>query len=130
MLISLPEYLQQLEPSRNGGARPDPPQRLTSSSPGLPHSPSPRAEGAQTQPGGQRGRPAGQRLFSQSRAYRVLPASLRRGSGRPPGTPPAPRTPLIAYFHTFCMARLTIWMVLILCTSCGLLLGDCKSEIW
>ncbi|XP_049653791.1 uncharacterized protein LOC126037497 isoform X1 [Accipiter gentilis] len=54
-------------PAGTGGARPDPPQRLTSSSsPGLPHSPSPRAEGAQTQPGGQRGRPAS--VYSVSRA--------------------------------------------------------------
>ncbi|XP_049679615.1 uncharacterized protein LOC126048509 isoform X2 [Accipiter gentilis] len=62
------EHLQQLEPSRNrGGTARPPPQRLTSSSsPGLPHSPSPRAEGAQTQPGGQRGRPAS--VYSVSRA--------------------------------------------------------------
>ena len=50
---------------RGGGARPNPPQRLTSSSPGLPHGPSPRAKGAQTQPGGQRGRAAS--VYSVSR---------------------------------------------------------------
>ncbi|KAM9654752.1 uncharacterized protein ACIBXB_006766 [Morphnus guianensis] len=39
----------QLEPSRNRGGMARPRQRLTSSSPGLPHGPSPRAKGAQTQ---------------------------------------------------------------------------------
>ncbi|XP_069660626.1 uncharacterized protein [Haliaeetus albicilla] len=61
------EYLQQLEPSRNGGGRGTarPPQRLTSSSPGLPHGPSPHAKGAQKQPGGQRGQAAS--VYSVSR---------------------------------------------------------------
>ncbi|XP_049668782.1 uncharacterized protein LOC126043890 [Accipiter gentilis] len=77
------------------------------------------------------GKGAGRPASIQSVARLSSPASESApGLGAPPGAPPAPRTPLIAHFHTFCMARRNIWVVLILCTSCGLLLGDCKSEIW
>ncbi|XP_052629827.1 E3 ubiquitin-protein ligase synoviolin-like [Harpia harpyja] len=102
-----PNICNSWSPAGTGGAWPDPPSASPPPPLGSLTAPRPVQRERKRSP---EGNGAGRPVSVRSVARLTSPASESApGLGAPPDAPPAPGTPLIAYFHTFCMARLNIF---------------------